>query len=242
MSRTRPRPSWRTVLVSGLCSVMVAGTVVGLTTGGEQSGQAADVERAAPSTPVIWDGTPSVTFLGDSWTEGEGATDLRGYAYLAGDRLGWEYEVLGVGGSGYTRPGGSTTFGQRVDPVVRTDPDVVVVQGSLNERRGGRFDVLEATALAALSRLRAGLDPETQILVVGASYAPGTPHPTIDWINAAIGSAAEQAGLTFVDPAAENWTDPTDATIWADPDHPNDAGHRVIADHVVELLRGLAER
>jgi hypothetical protein len=45
-----------------------------------------------------------------------------------------------------------------------------------------------------------------------------------------------------VDPAVENWTDPTDATIWADPDHPNDAGHRVIAGHVVELLRGLVER
>ncbi len=32
------------------------------------------------------------------------------------------------------------------------------------------------------------------------------------------------SACSFVDPAEENWTDPDDAAIWADPDHPNDAG------------------
>src|SRR5215212_3702697 len=98
MPRTHRRPPWWAVVVPGLSCALVAGTVVGLTTGGQQSAQAAAVRQDAE--------TPTVTFIGDSWTEGEGATGQRGYAYLTGDRLGWDYEVLGVGGSGYTRPGG----------------------------------------------------------------------------------------------------------------------------------------
>jgi len=83
---------------------------------------------------------------------------------------------------------------------------------------------------------------ETQILVVGASYTPGTPDPTIDWINEAIGAAAHQLGLPFVDPAEENWTDPDDPAIWADPNHPNDAGYQRIADRLAPLLESLLDR
>ena len=246
MARSSHRPPWWAVVVSGLCGAIVAGTVVGLTTGGEQSAHAAAVPESAAAVDAganlakagVEDEIPSVTFVGDSWTAGEGATDGRGYAVRTGEVLGWDYDVLGVGGSGYTRRGGGATFGQRVDRAVATDADVVVVQGSLNERNA-RPDVLAAAALATLSRLSSEVDPGTLVLVVGASYSPGTPDPTIDWINAAIGAAAERLGLLFVDPAAENWTDPDEATIWADPDHPNDAGHQLIADRLALRLASL---
>ena len=236
MSRAHHRPPWWAVVVSALCSAMVAGTVVGLTTGGEQPAHAGAVPESAVTEDVR--PTPSITFVGDSWTVGEGATGGRGYAVRTGDVLGWDYEVLGVGGSGYTRLGGGATFGMRIDRVVDSDADVVVVQGSLNERNG-RPDLLAAAALATLSRLSAEVDPGTQILVVGASYTPGTPDPTIDWINEAIGAAAGQLGLPFVDPAEENWTDPDDPAIWADPNHPNDAGYQRIADRLAIRLASL---
>jgi hypothetical protein len=46
--------------------------------------------------------------------------------------------------------------------------------------------------------------------VVGAPHTPGTAPDVIERINAAIAAAAAAAGVTFVDPAGENWTDPAD--------------------------------
>jgi lysophospholipase L1-like esterase len=40
-----------------------------------------------------------------------------------------------------------------------------------------------------------------------------------------------------VNPAQENWTDPADPAIWADLLHPNDAGHRLLAEALVPLLQ-----
>jgi lysophospholipase L1-like esterase len=55
--------------------------------------------------------------------------------------------------------------------------------------------------------------------------------------NAAIAAAAGAAGFAFVNPAQENWTDPADPAIWADPLHPNDAGHRLLAEALVPLMQ-----
>jgi lysophospholipase L1-like esterase len=220
------------------CGALVAACLVVLIAACQRP---VDATADRPPPGPTEDRLPRVTFLGDSWTVGVGATGMHGYAYLAGERLGWESVVLGVSGSGYTVAGVGTTFGERVDRVVGTDPDVVVVQGSLNERWGEGPAVLGEAALTTLSRLSRAVDRRTEILVVGASYTPGTPDETIEWINEAVGTAAESLQLTFVDPAAENWTDPADPEVWADPDHPSDAGHQKIADRLVPLLTELVE-
>ena len=102
--------------------------------------------------------------------------------------------------------------------------------------------LVAAPALAAEAVLPFALTPPrivTLVVVLGSTYVPGTPDATIDWINAAVGAAAERLGLVFVDPAAENWADPDDPTIWADPDHPNDTGHQLIADRLALRLAAL---
>jgi lysophospholipase L1-like esterase len=210
----------------------------GRTTSGRPAATASATPRvlagnAAPDA----DGRPSVTFIGDSWAVGVGATGERGYAVLTGEQLGWTYDVLGVSGSGYTQGGAAgITFGQRVDAAVATDADVIVVQGSLNERNSTP-PALASAARTTLERLRREADPHTKILVVGSTYAPGTPDGTIDWINDAIGGAAAQVGLQFVDPTAEHWIDATDPTLWSDVNHPDDAGYQVVADHLARELR-----
>jgi lysophospholipase L1-like esterase len=227
------------VIVSGLCGALVAGVVAVLSAGGHSPVQAAAAERPAAGVGVAQE-VPVVTFIGDSWTEGIGATSLRGYAVRTAEQLGWGFHGLGVGGSGYVQPGRGSIFDERIERAVSTDPDVIVVQGSLNERRTPA-DELAPAALRTLAHLRAAVGPDTVVLVLGASYTPGTERAVIDAINEAVVAAAERAGFRFVDPAVENWTDPTAADIWSDPNHPNDAGHQLIADRLAPVLRSLVE-
>jgi lysophospholipase L1-like esterase len=196
---------------------------------------------ASPSAPPQVHQVHTVAFIGDSWTVGEGTTGLNGYAALASEQLGWLDRPLGVGGSGYDQPGGPSagaTYDQRVDHAVIGAPDVIVVEGSLNERRSTP-EALFAAADQTFAHLKAAADPHTKILVLGATYSPGTPNATIDWINASIKAAADRHGLQFVDPAAERWLDPDDPSEWYNPDHPNDAGAQIVADRLKPLLLSL---
>lgn len=237
MASGHRRAPWWAVIASGLAGALVA--VLALVGFGQPTVRPATAERAAVSTAAP--APPSVTFIGDSWTEGIGATKLRGYAVLTAEKLGWNYTVLGVGGSGYVALGRGSTFADRIDQAVRTHPDVIVVQGGLNERHTP-LAVLAPAALATLRGLRAAADPGTEILVLGASYTPGIDEGVIHAVNTTVSAAATTVGLPFVDPAAENWTDPADPTIWHDWLHPNDRGHQLVADHLAALLKATLDR
>jgi lysophospholipase L1-like esterase len=197
-----------------------------------------DRERPLAQASAADPDQPVVAFIGDSWTAGSGSGDQGGYAERTIAQLGWDGFVLGIGGSGYVVSGMGRPYADRIGPALDTDPDVVVVQGSINETPTD-VAVLADAARQMLGQLRAQADPGTQILVVGASYVPGTPADAVDGVNAAVAGAAAAVGLPFVDPAAENWTDPRDPAVWADPWHPDDLGHQRIADRLAPLLRDL---
>jgi lysophospholipase L1-like esterase len=233
--RLRP-PRGRLLAAAALVLVAVAAVLLG--TGAP--GGAAPAQAAPPPTHVVA-GQPLVAFLGDSWTAGVGATGRRGYVVRAAERLGWGYSNVGVGGSGYSVPGPHhSRFVQRIPQLVALHPDVVVVQGSLNERHSTPR-ALRAAAASTLAGLTGALDPGTPVLVVGAAYNPGTADATIDWINDGVGDAAAAAGLPFVNPASAGWLDPHDRGLWADTIHPDDRGHQLMADALVPLLRILGE-
>lgn len=195
--------------------------------------------RQLPVATTLSHRTPTIAFLGDSWTEGVGGTNHQGYAPRTAERLGWHFLNFGVGGSGYTKPGvDHSVFAERIAAVVASHPDVIVVQGSLND--ASSTPTAEASAAyTTLRLLHEEADPGTRIIVLGASYNPGTQNATIDWINAAVRSGANRVGLPFVDPALLNWTDPRDPTVWSDPWHPNDEGHQHIANHLAALIPAL---
>jgi lysophospholipase L1-like esterase len=209
------------------------------------SASPAAVERPDPEGPEYptWPGAtpdaPFVSFVGDSWTDGAGATDGVGYAHLTGRLLGWAHRVLGVGGSGYVVGGtGDVPFDERIAPAVAGDPDVVVIQGSINEA-GTPSPELAAAVADTLTRLVRVVGADTAVVVVGASHVPGMPVPSVDQVNDVLRAEAARQGLLFVDVAAEVWSDPADPTIWADPYHVNDAGAAQIAGRLAPLLRAV---
>jgi lysophospholipase L1-like esterase len=233
VSGQRLRPARPRLLAAAAAVVLAALAAVVLTA--VLPGSAAS---APPAVHRVAD-RPLIGFLGDSWTEGVGATGRRGYVVRTAEELGWGYANFGVGGSGYSVPGpNNSLFAERIAPLAAMHPDLVVVQGSLNERHS-TLGALRPAAVRTLTALRAALGPRTPVLVVGASYNPGTADATIDWINAAVAAAAQQADLPFVNPAEAGWTDPADGSVWSDTIHPDDRGHQLIADHLAPLLRVL---
>lgn len=181
---------------------------------------------------------PVVTFIGDSWTAGTGASDWDGHAVQACERLGWECHVLGVAGSGYLSTGLGAPFAERIPRALAADPDVIVVQGSTNDYAQDPASLASA-ASSTLTRLRTEADPDTDILVLGGSYTPGLASPAVEGSTLPWQLGAAAAGVTFIDIAGQKWTDPSDPTIWADPSHPDDRAHARIAERLAPLLRGL---
>lgn len=196
-------------------------------------------EPEYPTWPGVTADAPFVAFIGDSWTDGSGATDKVGYAYLTGRQLGWTHRVLGVGGSGYVRGGaGNVPFDERILPAVSGNPDVVVIQGSINERSTPTAE-LSAAVADTLTRLVRAAGPDTAVVVLGASQVPGVPVEYVDKVNDVVRAEAARQGLRFVDVAAEVWSDPADPTIWADPYHVNDAGAQQIAQRLAPVLQAV---
>ena len=225
----------RWVAVAAAVLLALAGTaLVLLLRTGPADGSRTSPASSSPASPPS--SVREVVFLGDSWTVGVGASGERGYAPLAAERLGWTYELLGISGSGYLARGAGGPFADRVDEAVGLAPDLVVVQGSLNDS-GADPEELDLATADTLGRLRAAAGDGTAILVVGAPDTQGTDPAVIARINSAIAAAAAAAGLPFVDPAREGWTDPADPGIWADPVHPDDAGHRLVAEALVPHMQ-----
>jgi hypothetical protein len=125
----------RWAVVAAVLLLALAGMVALLLVrgGGSSASGRVAATSSATSSSAGPPATPGVVFVGDSWTVGSGATGSHGFAPLAAERLGWDYHLLGIGGSGYLMPGGGGPYMGRVDEAVALHPDLIVVAGSLND-------------------------------------------------------------------------------------------------------------
>lgn len=177
----------------------------------------------------------TVAIVGDSFSAAVGAGDVdRGYAHLLGDRGCWDLNLVARSGSGYAASVDPFVSIPRVAAVATSLPDVIIVQGSGNDRGDGRM-FAAASGLYLTYRVVA---PQARIVVVGPTDAPSADHGNIDEIRRYLRDAAGVAGATFLDPKAERWLNP--ATDYA-PDgiHPNDRGHARMAARLFDALSGL---
>lgn len=218
--------------------------------------QQASAPVADPGTGVVAESPPEaeeasdlprVLVFGDSWTVGSAATvPSGGYAYRVADIAGWDTIVNGESGSGYLKEGrAGNTFGERIarlDPAL--DPDVVIIQGSINDRRHGAEGYRDAV-WAAWDDLAATY-PEATIVVLG-------PAPQVLPIEAAtlridrdLAELADERGWPYVSPIADRWITDDNYLQVIDTsergaDHPSDAGHLYLAQRVAEAIGPLVD-
>ncbi|MDF2491466.1 MAG: hydrolase family protein [Microbacterium sp.] len=202
---------------------------------------------AVAVAPLALPENPRVLVFGDSWTYGSAATlPTEGYAYVLASSIDGETIVDGVRGSGYLVRGleGIGTFGERI---ARLDPDVVpdliVVQGSINDRRepaDGYADAVEAAWDELTSRF-----PETPVVILGpAPQVLPVEEPTAR-IDRTLATLAAARGWPYISPIAEDWITAEDYGWIIDSgeigrNHPTTAGHAYLAERVARALEALA--
>ncbi|MGP3535329.1 SGNH/GDSL hydrolase family protein [Microbacterium sp. RD1] len=205
-------------------------------------GDAVVVAPAALALPE----RPRVLVFGDSWTYGSAATDpTLGYAYLLGRDAGWETIVDGVRGSGYLKPGlDGGSFGERIaalDPSLR--PDLVIIEGSINDRRLPASGYRGAVS-AAWDALTA-LYPDATIVVLGPAPQVLPVEPATARIDADLAALAAERGWWYISPLADRWITEENYLDVIDTsdigrDHPSTNGHAYLAERVTEALATMA--
>jgi len=178
---------------------------------------------------------PVAAFVGDSYTDGVGASDPdHRWTTLVADRMGWLEDNLGVGGTGYLKTrGDDANYVGRLDELVACNPDVVVVAGGQND------DTLDSDPEALFSGIRYFFDqirfrmPAAKIIAVGPSF-PTPVSPAQLEFDSAVREAVNAAGGQFVSLLSPPVIDP--AMVLPDRLHVDDAGHAAIAARVLGSL------
>ncbi|NQW91384.1 SGNH/GDSL hydrolase family protein [Curtobacterium sp. VKM Ac-2861] len=134
--------------------------------------------------------------------------------------------VLAEGGTGFTNPGfcGDNTFGSRVDRVAETKPDLVIIEGGLNDTGASADD--EQTAVRSVLRGLGAFD----VVMVGPVAVPAvTGEAKVDaWLEKAAGSA----NVRYV--SALRW----DIDLGPDDKHPSAEGHAEFARRLSAAIAG----
>ena len=202
---------------------------------------------APPPEPISLPANARVTFIGDSWTEGYGARPLTfGYAYRTAAAMGWQPNVFGVGGTGYTvqrkDKAGNVIAGTYAERIATIPPQfvaqhLVVLQGSTNDYRDAwrAKQAGRETFTAAQERF-----PGAAIVVMGPCPSKLPADPRLIVLDNALALSARGMSLHYVSCRTGNWITPENYAQYFDVKllHPNAAGYQYLADRLVESMRG----
>lgn len=243
----RRRPAWVLTLVAVAVAAVVGVALWRPWSTPEVVVAAGSEGVAVPSAPALLDlpEHPTVLIFGDSWTYGSAATvPTFGYAYVVADIAGWTTIVDGVRGSGYLKPGlDGPDFGTRITALdAGLEPDLVIVQGSINDRRepaAGYPAAVDAAWDALAARF-----PRAQFAILGPAPQVLPVEPATARIDRDLRSAASARSWWYLSPIADAWITPDNYTTVIDTgagrDHPTTAGHRYLAERLAAAIAAVS--
>lgn len=246
MGSGKARRRGRATALSVVFALAVAGVVLGMWRPWVPAAPdapilaAEEVVTVGPA-PLVLPAHPRVLVFGDSWTFGSAAADPSlGYAYVLAELLDGQTVVDGVRGSGYLKPGlDGPAFGERIaalDPAL--SPDLVIIQGSINDRLSGAEGYRQAVtdawdALAAIY-------PEAAIVVLGPAPHELPVGAGTTRIDADLADLAAARGWWYISPVQQEWITEQNyldvIDIGIGRQHPSTEGHRYLAAKVAAAL------
>ncbi|MFJ2030586.1 SGNH/GDSL hydrolase family protein [Streptosporangium sp. NPDC087985] len=197
--------------------------------GSAPTGDGRGVRRGQGSAPLVM-------IVGDSFTVGSGPVQRWDtYAAKTARELGWQLVTAGAAGTGFVNPGPvKRTFRDSFARELswRPAPDLLIISGGHNDRRTASGTVNRAAKrLLELVRTRW---PNTRVIVVGPIWMTRAPRWAYG-VRDAIAAAAQEEGVTFLDPLGERWSR---RLVLPDGVHPTLAGHARLAHWLVAALHG----
>ena len=172
-------------------------------------------------------GSKRIAVVGDSYSVGTGATNQLQTAWpvALSASLPATVTVNGIGGTGFTNGGycGDDQFASRIADAVKSKPDLLIIQGGLNDVGSGNV------TRAARDTIR--LAGSTPVVVVGPPTAPAKDSDEERAVDSQLQNAAKALGVTYV--STLKWP-----LEWGtDSLHPTTQGHRTFADALTNVLR-----
>jgi lysophospholipase L1-like esterase len=206
------------------------------------------VEIRAESVPVSTENKPKkILFLGDSISVGIGASHAKKrYTTLVADTLGQgkvKIEEVNVAISGSTlvdqlwpEPK-SSGYPYVLKKAIEAKPDIFVIQHGTNDNAvGASIGEFLWSYRQTVRAIKKNL-PKTKIVCMTICPSWGVTNATTEWLNQAnIGiqeiAASENTLLAHTNFKLQNRCD-----LFPDGIHPNDEGHQIMAESVIEALQ-----
>jgi lysophospholipase L1-like esterase len=194
--------------------------------------------------PPAADTRPSLLFIGDSYTAGNGPPEMS-YGCMAAVRMGWLCNLSAAPGTGYISGGAanpyrgpSKSFIERIPNLALVyQPDVVVLDGGRNDRFRPAGNVFGAMTGTIGETRRAW--PNARIAFIRPRFL-AHPDDDLGFNDAFITRLREQPsaeGVTFLDPIKTFTRKDTSAMLAEDRIHPNQPGELALTSALVESMR-----
>ncbi|WP_322544404.1 GDSL-type esterase/lipase family protein [Rhodococcoides fascians] len=184
-----------------------------------------EVSAEMAAAPVST-GSRHIAVIGDSWSVGTGLNNPKAEAFPArlGQLDGATVTVHGQGRTGFVNGGycGDEPFSTQVEAVLASAPDVVVIEGGLNDTT---LEGVSAAAESLLASLKG-----MPIVVVGPANAPSKDSDDLAAVDNALSEAAAATGATYVPLLSEP------IEFRSDDLHPTATGQEQVAELVNAAL------
>jgi acyl-CoA thioesterase-1 len=204
-------------------------------TAGREAGVPAAVAGQTPGKVADTTRAPVVLFFGTSLTAGYGLAPDQAFPALIEKKArdeGLPIKVVNAGLSGETTAGAV----RRIDWVLRTPADLVVIEGGANDAlRGLSPDAAKANLEALIAAVRAK-QPQAKIALVQMEAPPNYGVAYTRSFRSIYGEVARKENVTLL-PFLLGGVAGISRLNQADGVHPNVAGERIVADNVWKGLK-----
>ncbi|MET0811430.1 MAG: SGNH/GDSL hydrolase family protein, partial [Microbacterium sp.] len=164
---------------------------------------------------------------------------------VAAEALGWNAVIDGVRGSGYLKPGlDGPAYGERIaalDPALY--PDLVIIEGSINDRR--LYPTGYTAAVTAAWDQLVATYPDAQIVVLGPAPQVLPVEKATERIDGDLAALTAARGWLYISPIEQGWITEANYLSVIDTselgnDHPSTDGHAYLASRLDEALAALS--